>query len=236
MYRPLLLFVIAGLLLPGPEARAEIRKIVHPDGRVEYTNVAPGQKTGARVVNTYYKYRNADGVLSFSDTKPRGVKYEVIRFDCFACQVDSPINWETTPLFTDRYPELIERIAARHDVDAALVRAIIHAESAFRPDARSRAGAQGLMQLMPATARELGVSNPFDAEQNIDGGVRYLAGLLGRYNQDVRLAAAAYNAGPGAVQEYGGIPPYAETQAYVKRVEVLYRRYRSTANRQASLE
>jgi soluble lytic murein transglycosylase-like protein len=102
---------------------------------------------------------------------------------------------------------------------------VIHAESAFNPQARSRAGAQGLMQLMPQTAAELGVGNPFDAEQNIDGGVRYLAGLLQRYDQDVRLATAAYNAGPGAVQQYGGIPPYAETQAYVKRIEVLYRRY-----------
>jgi soluble lytic murein transglycosylase-like protein len=128
-------------------------------------------------------------------------------------------------LFADRYRDEIERIAALHDMDAALVRAVIHAESAFNPQARSRAGAQGLMQLMPQTAAELGVGNPFDAEQNIDGGVRYLAGLLQRYDQDVRLATAAYNAGPGAVQQYGGIPPYAETQAYVKRIEVLYRRY-----------
>jgi len=236
MYRPLLPLVIAGMLLPGPELRAEIRKIVHPDGRVEYTNVAPGQKPRAAVVNTYYKYRNEEGVLSFSDTRPQGVKYEVLRFDCYACRVDSPVDWETTPLFTDRYSDLIARSTARHGVDAALVRAIIHAESAFRPDARSRAGAQGLMQLMPETAKEMGVSNPFDAEQNIEGGTRYLSGLLERYNRDVRLAAAAYNAGPGAVEQYGGIPPYAETQAYVKRVQVLYRRYLELDKLQASRE
>lgn len=223
MYRYVYPLMFATLLLPSFHATAEMRKIVHPDGRVEYTNVAPEQK--AAVVNTYYKYRNADGVLSFSDAKPSGVQYELVRFDCFACKVDSTVNWDTTPLFADRYRDEIERIAALHDMDAALVRAVIHAESAFNPQARSRAGAQGLMQLMPQTAAELGVGNPFDAEQNIDGGVRYLAGLLQRYDQDVRLATAAYNAGPGAVQQYGGIPPYAETQAYVKRIEVLYRRY-----------
>ncbi|GAA0786828.1 lytic transglycosylase domain-containing protein [Marinobacterium sediminicola] len=200
-----------------------MRRVEHPDGRVEYTNIAPQQK--AEVVSTYYKYRNANGVLSFSDEKPAGVKYEVIRFDCFACTVDSGVNWETTPLFTDRYRETIDDIAARHGVDKALVRAIIHAESAFNAQARSRVGAQGLMQLMPQTATELGVSNPFDPEQNVDGGVRYLAMLLERYNKNTRLATAAYNAGPGAVQEYGGVPPYAETQAYVKRVAILHRRY-----------
>ena len=217
--------MFAGLLLPSFHATAEMRRIVHPDGRVEYTNIAPSQK--ADVVSTYYKYRNANGVLSFSDAKPRGVQYELVRFDCFACKVDSTVNWETTPLFADRYRDAIDRIAAQHDIDAALVRAVIHAESAFNPQARSSAGAQGLMQLMPQTAAELGVGNPFDAEQNIDGGARYLAGLLQRYDQDVRLATAAYNAGPGAVQEYGGIPPYAETQAYVKRIAVLYRRYQT---------
>lgn len=223
MYRRLYLLMFAGVLL-SPSVLAEMRRIVHPDGRVEYTNIAPAQK--ANVVSTYYKYRNVDGVLSFSDAKPRGVKYEMVHFDCFACKVDSTINWETTPLFADRYRDAIDRISALHDVDAALVRAVIHAESAFNPQARSRVGAQGLMQLMPQTAAELGVGNPFDIEQNIEGGVRYLAGLLKRYDQDVRLATAAYNAGPGAVQEYGGIPPYAETQAYVKRIAVLHRRYK----------
>lgn len=210
-------------MLTAIPAEAEVRRVEHPDGRVEYTNIAPQQK--AEVVSTYYKYRNANGVLSFSDEKPAGVKYEVIRFDCFACTVDSGVNWETTPLFTDRYRETIDDIAARHGVDKALVRAIIHAESAFNAQARSRVGAQGLMQLMPQTATELGVSNPFDPEQNVDGGVRYLAMLLERYNKNTRLATAAYNAGPGAVQEYGGVPPYAETQAYVKRVAILHRRY-----------
>jgi hypothetical protein len=224
MYRPLYALLFAGLLLPGAHA-GEVRKIVHPDGRVEYTNIAPAQRAG--VVHTYYKYRNGDGVLAFSDTKPQGVEYERVRFDCFACKVDSAIDWETTPLFAHRYREVIDRIAARHAVDAALVQAVIHAESAFNPRARSSAGAQGLMQLMPQTAARLGVADPFDAEQNIDAGVRYLAELLRRYDQDLRLAVAAYNAGPGAVEEYGGIPPYAETQAYVERVALLHQRYQA---------
>ncbi|SMR69589.1 Transglycosylase SLT domain-containing protein [Marinobacterium sediminicola] len=223
MFRDYLPYFFAVIMLTAIPAEAEVRRVEHPDGRVEYTNIAPQQK--AEVVSTYYKYRNANGVLSFSDEKPAGVKYEVIRFDCFACTVDSGVNWETTPLFTDRYRETIDDIAARHGVDKALVRAIIHAESAFNAQARSRVGAQGLMQLMPQTATELGVSNPFDPEQNVDGGVRYLAMLLERYNKNTRLATAAYNAGPGAVQEYGGVPPYAETQAYVKRVAILHRRY-----------
>ncbi|GAA0682021.1 hypothetical protein GCM10009104_03510 [Marinobacterium maritimum] len=225
MYRHFSPYILAALLLPAFTAEAEIRRIEHPDGRVEYTNLAPRQK--ADVVSTYYKYRSPNGVLSFSDAKPNGVKYETIRFDCFACRVDSEVNWETTPLFTDRYRPAIDRIAALHGVDGALVRAVIHAESAFNPEARSRVGAQGLMQLMPQTAAELGVSNPFDPEQNIDGGVRYLAMLLERYNKDMSLATAAYNAGPGAVQEYGGVPPYAETRAYVKRIAILQRRYQA---------
>ncbi len=225
MYRHFLPFILAALLLPAITAKAEVRRIEHPDGRVEYTNIAPRQK--ADVVSTYYKYRNPNGVLSFSDEKPSGVQYETIRFDCFACKVDSEVNWETTPLFADRYRQSIDRIAKLHGVDRALVRAVIHAESAFNPQARSRVGAQGLMQLMPQTAAELGVSNPFDPEQNIEGGVRYLAMLLERYDKDMRLATAAYNAGPGAVQEYGGVPPYAETQAYVKRIAILQRRYQA---------
>ena len=223
MHRLLYIVLAALWSLPSSHLNAEVRKIVHPGGRVEYTNIAPKQR--ADIVSTYYKYRNAQGVLSFSDEKPSGVKFEVVRFDCFACKVDSSVNWETTPLFTDRYRQTIDTLAKRHGVDGALVRAVIHAESAFNARARSRVGAQGLMQLMPQTASELGVTNPFDPAQNIDGGVRYLAMLLERYNRDTRLATAAYNAGPGAVQEYGGIPPYAETRAYVERVAILHRRY-----------
>lgn len=116
------------------------------------------------------------------------------------------------------FDELIEKISAKYDVDAALVKAVIKAESNFNPKAVSSAGAQGLMQLMPSTAAGLGVMDAFDPEQNVDGGVRFLCDLLKRYSGSVELALAAYNAGPGAVDRYGGIPPYQETQTYVNRV------------------
>ncbi len=117
-----------------------------------------------------------------------------------------------------RYDDLIERHAATHGVRPELVRAVIQVESGFNARARSHKGAMGLMQLMPATAAELGVDNPWDPSQNIGGGVRYLAGLLRRFN-DERLALAAYNAGPGAVERYGQqVPPYRETQEYVRKI------------------
>lgn len=115
------------------------------------------------------------------------------------------------------YDGIIESTSRKYGLDPALVKAVIRAESGYRPDAISGAGAQGLMQLMPGTARGLGVSDPFDPAQNIDGGVRYLKSQIDRFG-DVKLALAAYNAGPGAVAKFGGIPPYRETQNYVNKV------------------
>lgn len=112
---------------------------------------------------------------------------------------------------------IIAREAEKTGLDPALIKAVIHAESAFHTQAVSRAGAKGLMQLMPGTAAALGVSDPFDPEQNIAGGARYLSQQISRFG-DVQLALAAYNAGPGSVLRYGGIPPYPETEAYVSRV------------------
>jgi soluble lytic murein transglycosylase-like protein len=114
--------------------------------------------------------------------------------------------------------ELLARAGASHNIDADLLASLVHAESNFNPRAVSRAGAQGLMQLMPATASDLGVANSFAPEQNIGGGTAYLDQMLSRYHDNIALALAAYNAGPSAVDRYRGIPPYAETRAYVARV------------------
>jgi soluble lytic murein transglycosylase-like protein len=116
----------------------------------------------------------------------------------------------------------IEQAAARHDVDPNLVRAVVKVESNFNPNAVSRKGAMGLMQLMPSTARQLNVKNPFDPEQNVDAGVRHLKQLLESYRGDIKLTLAAYNAGAGAVARSSGVPRYAETQNYVRRITNLY--------------
>ncbi|MCS7235347.1 MAG: lytic transglycosylase domain-containing protein [Armatimonadota bacterium] len=128
------------------------------------------------------------------------------------------------------FRSLVERVARRYGLDPALVDAVVRAESGYDPHATSPAGAMGLMQLMPATARALGVVDPYDPVQNVEGGVRYLRGLLDRFG-DVTLALAAYNAGPGAVARYGGVPPYRETRAYVDRVLSTWHRLRAGGER-----
>ena len=123
------------------------------------------------------------------------------------------------------YDELIDKAAARYDLDPDLIRSVMQTESAFNPIAVSPAGAMGLMQLMPALAEEFGITDPFDPEQNIMGGARYLRQLLNMHDGNVRLAVASYNAGPGTVARYGGrVPPFEETREYVKRVTHLLAR------------
>jgi soluble lytic murein transglycosylase-like protein len=131
------------------------------------------------------------------------------------------------PIPPPEIEQLVDRNAATWQVDPALIKAVIANESGFDANATSRAGAMGLMQLMPETAAELGVADAYDPVQNVAGGTRYLKALLQRFNGDLHLAIAAYNAGPQAVEKYGGIPPYAETQNYVAAVLDSYERYRA---------
>jgi soluble lytic murein transglycosylase-like protein len=174
-----------------------------------------------------YKWVDKDGIVTFSNiAPPTDQDFQVLRFPCYAADPKCrSVSWEKVPLNTRSFSQEIQHAAAWNSVEESLIRAIIHAESAYQPDARSPKGAQGLMQLMPGTAADLEVVNPFDPAENIEGGARYLSQLLAEFEGDMELAAAAYNAGPQAVYKYGGIPPYDETQEYVRRVKILYRRY-----------
>ncbi|NOQ76436.1 MAG: transglycosylase SLT domain-containing protein [Methylococcaceae bacterium] len=218
-----ILFILFALLLPLSCFSASSIKQSDNEGVVEFSNVSTKKSTQKTIV---YK-SESNNTVTFSDEKPSNVSYEILRFDCFACNPHSSIDWNTVKLNLTAFSETVNRVAQYNQVDPALVRALIHAESAFNSKATSRAGAQGLMQLMPATAKELGVVNALNPQQNINGGVKYLAKLLRQFKGDIRLATAAYNAGPNAVKKYNGIPPYKETQVYVERVGILHRRYQN---------
>ncbi len=178
-----------------------------------------------------YQYVKSDGSIAFTDRKPIKHSYSIYRTGCYACQLRSSLNWHKIPIYPDKYHLEIATASKQHNVDPALVRAMIHAESAFKANARSKKGAIGLMQLMPATAKYMGIKRPTQPSQNILGGVKYLSYLLEKFNGNIRLATAAYNAGPNAVKKYRGIPPFAETKAYVERVGILHNRYRVAINK-----
>jgi soluble lytic murein transglycosylase-like protein len=164
-----------------------------------------------------YSWRDADGTLVLSDTPRAGggaqTTYEVHGAASMKSTIPLASSHRSAP-----YDASINEHARRQGVAPDLVRAVIQVESAFNPVAVSNKGAMGLMQLMPATALELGVRNPFDPDQNIRGGVTYLKQLLTRYDQKVELALAAYNAGIGNVEKYGAVPPFKETRNYVNKI------------------
>lgn len=191
--------LLALALLAPQLGHAQVYKFVDDHGIVNYTNIAP----------------------------PKNFAYQTLRFPCYAADPKCRgVSWEKVALNTQAFGSEIRSAARVNAVEESLIRAIIHAESAYQIDAVSPKGAQGLMQLMPDTQQSLDISDPFDAAVNIAGGARYLSALLKEFNGDVTLAAAAYNAGAGAVQKYGGVPPFEETREYVRRVNILHRRYR----------
>lgn len=174
-----------------------------------------------------YVYRDAQGKMWFTDhpVAPEPYRLEAVKYygrppawrSCMG------LNNDDLAKRAQRYAPLIERVASQHGVASQLVRAVISVESCFDPNAVSSVGARGLMQLMPSTAKHFGIVNLFNPADNLQAGVRYLAGLIKRYHGNLQLALAAYNAGPGAVQKYGGIPPYPETRKFVRRVLAGYR-------------
>jgi soluble lytic murein transglycosylase-like protein len=174
-----------------------------------------------------YKWVDEDGIVTFSNiAPPENQDYSVLRFPCYASDPKCrSVSWEKVPLNTRSFRNETRSAAQFNSIEESLIRAIIHAESAYQADAQSPKGAQGLMQLMPATQAELRVTDPYDPQDNIQGGARHLSKLLDEFGGDFELAAAAYNAGSGAVYKYGGVPPYDETREYVRRVKILYRRY-----------
>ena len=164
-----------------------------------------------------YSWRDADGKLVLSD-QPRVDRGTMTTYAVSGATTVRATKPLIPSLKSTRYDASINEHSSRMGVSADLVRAVIQVESAFNPSAVSIKGAMGLMQLMPATARELGVTNPFEPDQNIRGGVTYLKRLLNRYDHKVELALAAYNAGMGNVEKYGDVPPFKETRNYVKKI------------------
>lgn len=174
-----------------------------------------------------YKYVDQDGIIHFTNV-PTQSSYQPV--PCPPLRVLAS-GYSSAPSYNRTYNEWmfepsIRMACGRYGIDYNLVKAVIRTESAFNHQAVSPKGAVGLMQLMPGTSRQLGVINPYDPGQNVDGGVRYLRELLVRFNNNLALALAAYNAGPEAVVKHGGVPPYSETVFYVQRVLSLYNNYR----------
>lgn len=178
------------------------------------------------VADTIYVVTESDGTIRFtSKPPPPGAKVQVFTSRGPTSTVPVRRRGRIDQLILNRFSDLVRAAASEYGISKALIKAVIHVESGFNPQAVSPKGAQGLMQLMPATAKFLEVKDPFSPRDNIFGGARFLSYLLQRYQGNVRLALAAYNAGEDDVERYRGVPPFPETQAYVSKVMALERRY-----------
>ncbi|MEJ2697841.1 MAG: lytic transglycosylase domain-containing protein [Candidatus Sulfobium sp.] len=166
-----------------------------------------------------YKYVDANGVVCYTDA-PMTQKSELVSKDA-PVRRDVKVRQASYSVNHD-YSEYVSRVASKYDLEPGLIRAVIRTESNGDRTAVSKKGAIGLMQIMPATADDMNVGNPFDPKENIEGGTKYLKYLLERFDGDLTLALAAYNAGPATVEKYGGMPPIQETRQYVKKVLSLY--------------
>lgn len=197
--------------LPGPVMAGNIYKFRDAQGNILFTNVVNERKKPSG--EDFKRYTKLEKVTWFKDTNVH--RYGNWGDNEFAVRPSFSKN-------RNAFDDIIKQAALALNVDHGLVKAIIHTESGFNPRALSKPGAQGLMQLMPATAGMYGVANAFDPAENIRAGTRHIKYLIDRYH-DIGLALAAYNAGEGNVNKYGGIPPFAETQDYVKRVLSRYR-------------
>jgi hypothetical protein len=175
-------------------------------------------RSGARLNVTAYQL-----IGGHYHVQLNGGSAEIVASDVVAIEPEEIfVSTPRMPIMQAPFGELIETAAKKYGVDSDLVYSVIAAESGFKPQAISRRGARGLMQLLPSTASRLGVKDIFDPAQNIDAGTRYLRDLLALYRGDLVLTLAAYNAGPGAVQRYGRVPPYNETQSYVQAIRKTY--------------
>ncbi len=200
-----------------------VRVVVGLSAAIGLANVCLGfrvlaEESGSR---TIYRRVEDNGTISFTDNPERYDAWEVFiegKSRSGSRFLDYRKNFH-------RYDDVIRKLGAEHNLDPALIKAVAMAESAFNPNAFSRVGARGLMQLLPETARLVGVQNIWDPYENLEGGTRYLKQMMMRFGNR-SLAVAAYNAGPRAVAKYNGIPPYPETQTYVRRVEAFYEAFR----------